>query len=143
MLDVDLFKLFNDTYGHQKGDAALRAVAESIKTCVQRPSDLVARYGGEEFAVLLPQTDYAGALVIAEKIRSNIFNLNLPHKKSEYGFLTVSVGAAHVRPRLINHPSTLIQAADCALYAAKEAGRNRISGAEEINVTRLDFRSGA
>ncbi len=126
MLDIDYFKLYNDRYGHPDGDRALRAVAACIRDCVRRPGDLVARYGGEEFAVLLPDTDRAGALHLAEQIRAAVAGLAMPHAGSPLGVLTVSIGAAVERPDEGEEPDVLVQAADEALYAAKRGGRDRV-----------------
>ncbi len=128
MIDCDLFKAFNDAYGHLGGDAALRAVADAIKASTSRPADLPARYGGEEFVVLLPATDLRGALIVAEAIRTRILNLKLPHAKSPFHQVTVSVGVACWRPQADQEPTRLIEAADHALYRAKAAGRNAVMG---------------
>ncbi|MCL2207149.1 MAG: diguanylate cyclase [Fibromonadales bacterium] len=117
MLDVDKFKFYNDTYGHQKGDAVLKAVAASIKRTIKRPGDLVARWGGEEFAVLLPNTPSNGAMEIAEAIHANI------GKSTE---VTVSIGVATQMPEYNSSIDRFISAADDALYKAKNMGRNRV-----------------
>lgn len=127
LLDIDHFKLYNDTYGHQAGDDCLQKVAEALATTIHRPTDLVARFGGEEFAIVLGGTDTEGALNIAERVFENIKNLKLPHvssKTSEY--LTVSLGVATIFPQFETTEADLIKAADKALYQAKETGRNRI-----------------
>ncbi len=126
MIDVDHFKLFNDTYGHQKGDECLQAVASSIDAAVSRNGDLVARYGGEEFAVILPETDLKGAKTVAEAIRSAIAGLNIEHSSSQTtDHVTVSLGCASITPNHgVDHES-LIKHADSALYQAKKKGRNR------------------
>jgi diguanylate cyclase (GGDEF)-like protein len=131
MLDVDLFKAYNDAYGHLQGDKALCAVAHAIKDHIGRPADLGARYGGEEFAVLLPATDDAGAYPVAETIRSAIEKLGLPHAASPNHVLTVSIGIASLRPRFGADAADLVKAADKALYLAKQAGRNRIYGQQQ------------
>lgn len=132
MCDVDFFKLFNDTYGHQAGDDCLRQVAGTIQNHLERPSDIAARYGGEEFGVILPETEIAGAFYVAEKIRHAIHELKLPHAGSAYGQVTVSVGIAALIPDKENSFNDLIQAADRALYRAKDAGRNRVCGIDTI-----------
>lgn len=126
MCDVDFFKLFNDTYGHQAGDDCLRQVAGTIQRNLERPSDIAARYGGEEFAVILPDTEIAGAFYVAEKIRHAIHELKQPHASTAYGQVTISVGVAALIPDKENSFNDLIQAADRALYRAKDEGRNRV-----------------
>ena len=125
-LDVDRFKLYNDTMGHLRGDSCLRQVAESALDIVQRPADLVARYGGEEFAVILPGTPAAGAMDIAEDICEAVRNRRLPHPASEFGFVTVSIGCATMVPRPGAGPLELTARADQALYEAKSSGRNQV-----------------
>jgi diguanylate cyclase (GGDEF)-like protein len=126
MADVDYFKGYNDRYGHLFGDLCLREVATVFGDALRRPADLAARYGGEEFAAVLPRTDIAGALSVAESVRNGIAALHLPHAGSpEIGHVTVSVGVAAVVP-VAADPETLVRAADQALYAAKRAGRNRV-----------------
>ncbi|MDP2135038.1 MAG: diguanylate cyclase [Sulfuritalea sp.] len=127
MIDVDFFKLYNDTYGHQGGDECLRRVARALSDVVKRPSDAVARYGGEEFAILLPATDLEGSCVVAERIRAAVEDLALPHAKSEVAdCVTVSIGVASTVAALDGDQSQLVGAADKALYQAKKAGRNRV-----------------
>lgn len=127
MLDVDFFKRYNDTYGHQQGDACLRAVAKAAGAALRRPADLLARYGGEEMVALLPNTDLAGARLVAEAIQSRLAALAIPHAASGIAeHVTVSIGAACIRPGMGNKPEQLIAAADSALYEAKRCGRNRI-----------------
>jgi diguanylate cyclase (GGDEF)-like protein len=130
MCDVDFFKLYNDTYGHQAGDDCLRKVAKAIRLNTERPSDIVARYGGEEFAVVLPETTIGGALMVAEKIRHAIRELNIPHESSPAGMITMSIGIASAAPGFDNPPDDLIQAADKALYCAKREGRDRVCRAD-------------
>ncbi len=126
MVDGDFFKSFNDTYGHIEGDRALRAIADALKTCVDRPGDLVARYGGEEFAVLLPATDGGGATTVASAIRAAIDALDLIHAAAPGGRFTVSIGIACRVPDVSVRSETLVEAADAALYVAKGEGRDRI-----------------
>ncbi|MFM0596824.1 MULTISPECIES: sensor domain-containing diguanylate cyclase [Paraburkholderia] len=128
LIDVDNFKGFNDLYGHSAGDDALVTVARSISQNVRRPGDTAARYGGEEFAVLLPDTDAAGAAHIAEKIRAAIHARELRHVASSHHVLTVSVGVATTNGHAFATSRALINAADEALYEAKDAGRNRVMG---------------
>jgi len=128
MIDVDFFKLYNDLYGHQRGDQCLRQIAEAISTAIHRPTDLIARYGGEEFAVILPDTPLPGALKIAEEMRQAVGTLFIEHHKSPAAhFVTISIGLAVMRPGKDNVPKELIEASDEALYAAKNSGRNRVS----------------
>lgn len=128
LTDVDYFKRYNDTYGHQEGDACLRAVAQAMAGNVHRPADLVARYGGEEFAVILPGTDLAGVAVMAERIRAAVEQLGLPHRASEIAdHVTLSVGTVTAIPGADGNPGQLVSAADAALYRAKHAGRNRVA----------------
>jgi diguanylate cyclase (GGDEF)-like protein/PAS domain S-box-containing protein len=127
MSDVDHFKLFNDTYGHQAGDACLRQVAEALQSRVRRPADLAARYGGEEFVVLLPSTPREGALVVAEALRAAVVALGIPLARSTAGpVVTVSLGCATQAPGTDEPPAALLERADRALYEAKHAGRNRV-----------------
>ncbi|CAA7617683.1 diguanylate cyclase [Magnetospirillum sp. SS-4] len=131
LVDVDHFKLYNDTYGHQKGDSCLKAVAGALDRQVFRPADLAARYGGEEFAVIMPTTDEDGARHVAERLREAVFELNLPHSASQTADrVTLSVGIASVVPVEGMTPQELIEAADAALYRAKHRGRNRVMGRE-------------
>ena len=128
MCDVDCFKLYNDTYGHQKGDRCLQKVAEAISTAIKRPADILARYGGEEFAVILPHTPQAGAIKVAEDMRVAVKNLNIPHHNSSVdSVVTISVGVASTVPNFEDNSELLMEAADLALYKAKERGRDCIS----------------
>lgn len=126
-VDIDWFKAFNDTYGHQAGDDALAAVARCIGENIPRPADTAARYGGEEFVVVLPDTPPAGAALIAEQIRTAISELAIEHAGSEYGRVTASIGAASWAPEQDGDVSAVIKAADEALYNAKATGRNKVS----------------
>lgn len=127
MIDVDNFKSFNDRYGHLAGDNCLRTIVALIRSALQRPGDIVARFGGEEFAVLLPATDAAGAAAVAERIRSAIAGLSLPHEGAAMGIVTVSIGVATATgPRDALNPQTLTREADEALYKAKADGRNKV-----------------
>ncbi|MBP7694558.1 MAG: diguanylate cyclase [Anaerolineales bacterium] len=127
MLDVDFFKRYNDHYGHLAGDTCLRQVAEVLRSALQRPGDLAARYGGEEFACLLPETEAAGAWLVAERIQAGLAALSLPHARSAVSkCVTVSQGVAILEPAAAQAAAELVQAADRLLYAAKAGGRNRI-----------------
>lgn len=130
MVDVDHFKLFNDTYGHPAGDACLHAVAQALASACARPADIVARYGGEEFAVLLPQTPHEGAALIVERVLDAIESLGVPHQSSPTSCLvTASVGLGtfdeHTSGRDVPRAIDLVRTADKALYDAKRAGRNQ------------------
>lgn len=125
LADVDHFKTYNDTYGHPAGDVCLRTVAEVLAATIRRPGDVAARYGGEEFAAILPETDEAGALALAEVFRKKVAESAKEHARSAFGVVTISVGVVTVTPRLdATKPSDLVEAADSALYAAKGGGRN-------------------
>ena len=127
MVDVDNFKLYNDNYGHLKGDICLRMIAQALQSGIKRPTDLVARYGGEEFAILLPETELEGAAILAENLRQQIINLAVPHAYSTVNnTVTISLGVATVIP---HHtlPNILVERADKALYRAKRNGRNRVA----------------
>jgi diguanylate cyclase (GGDEF)-like protein/PAS domain S-box-containing protein len=135
LVDVDRFKLFNDTYGHPAGDACLRAVAKAAAAAVHRPADLVARYGGEEFAVLLPGTLAPASQILAEQVRASVEAIGLRHAaNSSFGMVTVSVGVATVLPAAAPElaPEALVSAADAALYEAKHTGRNRVVAAKAV-----------
>jgi diguanylate cyclase (GGDEF)-like protein len=132
LLDIDHFKKMNDLYGHTMGDDCLRIVARTLSLAVNRPTDIVARYGGEEFAVILPSTQVTGATIVAERIRHDVENLNLPHAGNPEGrgVVTVSIGIATALARhggSHKMPDSLLMAADTALYKAKFEGRNRIA----------------
>jgi diguanylate cyclase (GGDEF)-like protein len=133
LCDLDWFKAYNDTYGHQGGDRCLQAVAQAIATVLKRPADLLARYGGEEFVVILPNTPLAGAQYIAAAIQTAVKNLQLPHAGSPIAqHITLSLGIASVIPYHEHDPALLITAADQALYAAKAQGRDRAVAADPI-----------
>lgn len=126
LIDIDYFKQFNDAYGHQAGDQCLKAVAAALNESLFRVEDSVARYGGEEFAAILPGTDAAGALAVAERMRASASELRIPHKHGVDSFVSCSIGIASVDPAAEQTAEQLLQAADHSLYEAKHAGRNRI-----------------
>jgi diguanylate cyclase (GGDEF)-like protein len=130
MIDVDHFKAFNDQYGHIAGDACLQSIAKTLKQCAARAGDIVARYGGEEFALVLPLTDHAGAIAIAERIRTAIAEERIEHSGSTLNIVTVSIGVATETPLRSVSSAELIDRADKALYSAKHAGRNAVFGTE-------------
>ncbi len=127
IVDIDNFKLFNDSYGHAAGDACIARIAAAIKAVLQRPGDFCARYGGEEFAVLLPDTSNFSTLLMAQRICGAIRECAIPHSASEFGIVTVSVGFAALYP-MGEDDGILFDSADAALYRAKQAGRNRAEG---------------
>lgn len=125
LCDVDFFKRYNDTYGHQLGDDCLKQVANALSEAVQRPADLAARYGGEEFAVILPNTNVSGAIRVAESIKKAVQDLKIPHEKSDASqYVSLSLGVASIIPTEKVIPESLILSADKALYQAKGKGRN-------------------
>ncbi|MDH3394008.1 MAG: diguanylate cyclase [Desulfobulbaceae bacterium] len=127
LLDIDYFKLFNDCYGHIRGDECLQQIAKVIANCTSRPSDLAARYGGEEFACILPETDRIGAVNVAEKIRGGILALAVPHKGSKINkHVTASFGVLTIKCTMDRKPTETITQVDKLLYRAKSSGRNRV-----------------
>ncbi|MBR0797467.1 diguanylate cyclase [Bradyrhizobium jicamae] len=126
MIDVDHFKLYNDTYGHPEGDACLTRLGETLSAIAADTMGFAGRYGGEEFCLMLPNTDAAHALAIGETVRTAVLGLGLPHATSSHGIVTVSVGVATTKPNDVQRPGDLIEAADAALYAAKRIGRNAV-----------------
>jgi diguanylate cyclase (GGDEF)-like protein/PAS domain S-box-containing protein len=129
--DVDHFKCYNDHYGHPKGDECLRAVAGAIGAAVFRPADMTARYGGEEFAIVMPNTDLAGAQAVAERVCRIVRDLAIPHVDSATApHVTISLGVSALVPTPGNSLDTLIATADAALYRAKDSGRNCAVAAE-------------
>jgi two-component system chemotaxis family response regulator WspR len=129
MADVDFFKKYNDSYGHQGGDECLRRVASVLSQAARRPADLAARYGGEEFALVLPHTTLEGAATVAEALRAGVAALNILHESSTAApYVTLSVGVAVAEPDSPDlDPDKLIEHADAALYDAKRSGRNRFA----------------
>ncbi|HKU06289.1 MAG TPA: GGDEF domain-containing protein, partial [Bradyrhizobium sp.] len=136
-IDIDKFKVFNDTYGHAAGDECIRAIAQTISSTLKRPGDLVGRYGGEEFAVVLPETAAENAAGVAETIRQAVSDLNLKHEGGPAGIVTISVGVAGAKLDGRSDGSKLLMAADEQLYQAKEGGRNRVCVAPDSEVSRL------
>jgi len=130
LIDVDYFKKYNDTYGHDAGDDCLRTVAATISQCVVRDGDFVARYGGEEFVVVLPNTDKKGAQMVAERLLEKVRECKIPHKASDIAdHITISIGGT---TDIVNHsqsPQDYIKAADAVLYESKRNGRNRYTAA--------------
>jgi diguanylate cyclase (GGDEF)-like protein len=133
IVDIDYFKSYNDNYGHQMGDICLKKVANALMNAARRSSDLVARYGGEEFGIILPGTDSAPGLELAEKIRSTVESLKIKHEQSQVSdYVTISLGVATIKPRADVLPECLVKAADAARYRAKEAGRNVVEAAKDV-----------
>ncbi|MFH2060020.1 MAG: diguanylate cyclase [Pseudomonadota bacterium] len=129
LCDIDFFKFYNDTYGHQAGDDCLQKVARAINDSAHRATDLAARYGGEEFVIVLPCTNAEGAMAVAEEVRTNIMNLRIVHEKSTVNeHVTLSLGVATMMPNNDNSAEELVAMADKALYEAKENGRDQSIG---------------
>lgn len=129
LIDVDFFKRYNDLYGHQQGDLCLIEIATVLKTYCVRSHDLVARYGGEEFVCILPDTHGAGACHVARQIETAVRGLKLVHAQSDAAqVVTVSIGVAVAEPAMADGAAAALIAADRELYAAKAAGRGRVSG---------------
>jgi diguanylate cyclase (GGDEF)-like protein len=130
MIDIDKFKIYNDTFGHQQGDITLQTVAKVIRQSGKRPFDFAARWGGEEFAVLLPGTDSEGAVSVAEQLRVDIENAEVPCDDERGRRVTVSIGVSTKIPGADDQIKALIHNADDALYKAKDTGRNRVCSSE-------------
>ncbi|MBV8299697.1 MAG: GGDEF domain-containing protein [Candidatus Eremiobacteraeota bacterium] len=127
MIDVDHFKKYNDSHGHQAGDEILRRVAQAVQAAVLRPDDVAARYGGEEFAIVLPLAEGEASRVVGERVRHNVRGLAIPYPEAPTGIVTVSVGVASTRPHESGvEPKELLTSADQALYQAKREGRDRV-----------------
>ncbi|MFZ5645329.1 MAG: diguanylate cyclase [Bacillota bacterium] len=133
MIDVDKFKMFNDSFGHQAGDRAMVQIATSLSDTIKRPGDLVARYGGEEFTAILPDTELSGARQLAERMLKSVEKLNISHPFSPTGRITISLGLVNMRPGEKELPEDLIGSADKALYQAKEAGGNQYALAVAVH----------
>lgn len=133
LIDIDFFKLYNDTYGHQQGDVCLKKVAQKLNESAGVSKNTVARYGGEEFVAILPGIDERGAGFIANKMISGISLLNIPHESSSVSdIITVSLGVGCGFPNKNMNPADFLQIADRELYKAKESGRNRILISSEL-----------
>jgi diguanylate cyclase (GGDEF)-like protein len=130
MIDIDYFKAYNDSCGHLAGDDCLRAVAQALKIPLGRAADFVGRFGGEEFLAILPETDEVGALIVANEILAAVASLCIPHPASPLEpTVTLSIGIATALAQREDQPDCLLDAADKALYQAKQEGRNRIVAA--------------
>jgi len=132
MIDIDHFKLLNDSYGHPAGDACLRQVARVLQNALVRPGDVLARYGGEEFIALIQDADAAGGQIVGERLRAAVEGLRIEHRGSPFGVVTISVGVASATPVGDTVATSLIQVADRALYDAKCAGRNQVRSLPEL-----------
>ena len=127
IIDIDFFKLYNDHYGHVRGDECLKRVAQALTVGATRPRDIVARYGGEEFVIVLPETDASGALSVAERCRAALIDESIPHDRSEAApFVTVSIGCGTIIPREGDPLIGFIEEVDKCLYGAKQRGRNAV-----------------
>jgi diguanylate cyclase (GGDEF)-like protein len=127
MIDVDKFKVYNDTYGHTQGDLLLQSIAKVFSANIKRAPDMVARWGGEEFAVLLPETDLNGALIVAERIRASVEAEIIPCAGMEHGTsVTISTGLVSTIPSLDKSMDAFVEHADKNLYIAKLTGRNKV-----------------
>jgi diguanylate cyclase (GGDEF)-like protein len=126
MIDIDHFKLFNDRYGHVRGDACLRAVGETLSLVALEDAVIVARYGGEEFALLLPSIEVERAIALAEEARRAIEDLLMSHADAAGGVVTISIGVESLVPEPGQMAAGLVEAADRALYDAKRRGRNTV-----------------
>jgi diguanylate cyclase (GGDEF)-like protein len=138
LVDIDYFKAYNDTYGHVAGDVVLRSVAHAIAGVVNRPADLVARYGGEEIALLLPETNLTGALLVAEAARAAVEALSIEHSGSALGQLTLSAGVGVWTPSVTTE-QTVLERADAGLYLAKSAGRNCVRSVDSDTPTSVSI----
>lgn len=136
MIDVDFFKPLNDTFGHAAGDVCLKQIAQVLKGTTRRSSDTVARYGGEEFCAILPGIAHGDALQLAENMRQNVENQQIPHPKSPLGnAVTISLGLATTIPDNQRSPTELLVQADEMLYQAKQAGRNQVKGLNQVTAS--------
>jgi diguanylate cyclase (GGDEF)-like protein len=131
LCDIDVFKAYNDRYGHQAGDECLKEVAAALRSCCRRPNDMAARYGHEEFALILPDTELNGAVRIAEAAREAVAQLRIPHAHSAAApFVSISGGVAVLLGN--GDAEQLITAADESLFKAKHSGRNRMVSAPAV-----------
>jgi diguanylate cyclase (GGDEF)-like protein len=142
LCDIDFFKIYNVIYGYPAGDKCLQTIAQTLRDCVKRPEDLVARFGGEEFSIILPRTNLAGAVCVAERIRETVKALEMKIESSKFGgfpeeVVTVSLGVANMIPHSEADGQLMIQAADQALYQSKKKGRNRVSSLSPVEINSL------
>lgn len=128
MIDIDYFKAFNDNYGHLRGDECLIRLAKDMNSKIKRPLDLITRYGGEEFAVILPETDSEGAIIVAEELRKGVEELLIVHEYSVAApYVTISLGVSTIIVKQTDSLEEFISSADKALYNSKKFGRNTVS----------------
>ncbi len=141
MIDIDYFKKYNDTYGHLKGDDCLKKVAKALISSARRSADFVSRYGGEEFAITLPALKNDATVTVAKRVRCEVERMKIYHEKSDINkYVTISLGVATIIPVMSMEHEVLIQAADRALYMAKNAGRNRVVATEyDYNASHNDY----
>ena len=132
IIDVDFFKNYNDFYGHQQGDVALKKLGELLSRVASRSTDVCSRIGGEEFAVIMPATELEGTKQVAQAIQEELNKARIPHRNSDRGFLTVSIGLNVAMPGRGDLADHFVMETDMALYEAKEAGRNRVFIAKSI-----------
>lgn len=126
IIDIDYFKEYNDFYGHAAGDACIKQIAQTLRRALPRKTDLLARYGGDEFACILPETNAAGALNVAEQLHTAVKRLQIRHiQPSQTGTVTLSMGIATAEPAPGSQVLTLIESADACLYESKNNGRNQ------------------
>ncbi|MFT4302238.1 MAG: GGDEF domain-containing protein [Desulfovibrio sp.] len=135
-IDVDFFKFFNDAYGHLAGDHCLTSIVKAMTGSLLRSTDCLFRYGGEEFVVVMPGTGEAGAIVIAERLRKAVYDLNIPHAESSWGRVTISIGLRTIEAACahceMSTNEEIVKAADEALYRAKASGRNAIASSSQV-----------
>jgi len=136
MVDVDYFKVYNDSYGHVAGDHCLQQVVQALISCVSRSGDMVARYGGEEFVALLPNTPEQGGIDVAERMCAKVEELRIVHRGSELDHVSISAGVATLFAKTDEPAQNLVTTSDAALYRAKEGGRNRAASSTYIGTTR-------
>ena len=135
MIDIDHFKLYNDTYGHQEGDICLKRIASALNSTLKRQCDVVARYGGEEFIAVLPDTETEGGAQVAERMRNAVDLLDISHSSSQtLAHVTISLGVATIIPVAGSLPEFLVKSVDKALYKAKDTGRNRVVIANDVTI---------
>jgi diguanylate cyclase (GGDEF)-like protein len=137
MIDVDHFKMFNDSYGHLAGDNCLRSVGTRITAATTGKADFAARFGGEEFALLMPDTLMQKALEVAERLRRDIEAMGIVNEGATNGTVTVSIGVASLVPGAGDNANVLIEAADAGLYAAKRRGRNTVVGHSAVELLKV------
>jgi diguanylate cyclase (GGDEF)-like protein len=139
MIDIDRFKLYNDTYGHLAGDQCLRVISDCLRDVISRRGDIVARFGGEEFVVLLPETEEIAALELARAFRNRLDAQHLPHSASEFGHVTASIGIATKDGHTMEMTaSRLLKEADQALYSAKRNGRDQVARSISLIATNVE-----